>query len=92
MGPERGDDAWDIAGSVGGATAQAFASIVPILLLLSILNLLPLIFQTIARFYERHGELGNANLVLHRGAAQAFPKPAEELSALTCAWAEMNFY
>ena len=31
----------------------AVASILPILLLLSILNLLPLIFQTIARFYER---------------------------------------
>ena len=32
---------------------RAFASIIPILLLLSILNLLPLIFQTIARFYEQ---------------------------------------
>ena len=35
------------------AATQAVAAILPVVVLLSILNLLPLIFQAVARFYER---------------------------------------
>jgi len=48
--------------SPGTALYRAMASILPIVLLLSILNLLPLIFQTVARFYERAKAVSRVDL------------------------------
>lgn len=48
-----------------------------------------LLWIEFATFYEKYGELQNANYIFHTGSKKKFAK-VEELSQLMCSWAEMH--